>query len=187
MVYPTTFEGFGLVPFEAANLGVPTLFAWVTSLRDLFPAELALLVPWDAEASARAAAPVLAPGEARDRQVEGVRAAGAALTSSEYARRHAELYQRALSRPEAGVGRIGNRTAELMIELEVVQRDFRNVHRELDAIYRDPISSGFVGPHAIVPEDLQRAALAIATRPALRDRAVALQRAVHRLRRRTIR
>jgi hypothetical protein len=180
VVYPTTFEGFGLIPFEAANLGVPTLFAWVTSLRDLFPAELALLVPWDAEASARAAASVLAPGEARYRQVEGVLAAGAALTASEYARRHAELYERALCRPEAGVGRIGRRAAELMTELERVRGDFRNVHRELDAIYRDPIASGFVGPHAIVPEELQRATLAVAGRPALRDRMVELYRLAHR-------
>ena len=100
VAYPTTFEGFGLIPFEAANLGVPTLFAWVTSLRDLFTEDLALLVPWDPAASARAVAPVLSPGAPRDRQIEGVLAAGASLTSSEYARRHAELYERALTRPE---------------------------------------------------------------------------------------
>lgn len=182
VVYPTTFEGFGLIPFEAAAVGVPSLFAWATSLRDLFPEELALLVPWDAEASARAVTPVLIPGEARDRQVQGVLAAGAALTHADYARRHTELYERALSRPVADGARIGVRTADLMIALARSRDDFAVVHRALDAIYQNPVAGGFVGPNAIVPEELQRAALALATRPALRDRAVGLYRAARRVR-----
>jgi hypothetical protein len=180
VVYPTTFEGFGLIPFEAAHVGVPALFAWVTSLSDLFPEELGLLVPWDAEASARAVAPVLDRGEARARQVQGVLRAGASLTLAAHARRHAELYDRALARPVSGIGRIGLRTAELKIEYRRAREDFRVVHRALDAIYQDPVSAAFVGPHAIVPEELQRLVLGFTTRPALRDAALALYRLAHR-------
>jgi hypothetical protein len=183
VVYPTTFEGFGLIPFEAAKVGVPALFAWVTSLRDLFASELALLVPWDAEASARSVAPVLIPGEARERQIHGVLEASAKLTPAEHARRHTELYARTLVRPVGGVRRIGVRTAELEIECGRAREDFRVVHRALDAIYQDPIAAGFVGPHAIVPEELQRAVLAVAARPVLRDGAVALYRLARRGRR----
>ena len=64
------------------------------------------------------------------------------------------------------------------------REDYRAVHAALDAIYQDPLSAGFVGPRAIVPEEVQRAALAIASRPALRDAALALLRATHHVRRR---
>ena len=52
LVYPTTYEGFGLIPFEAGEAGVPCFFASETALAELFPREAALLVPWDAAASA---------------------------------------------------------------------------------------------------------------------------------------
>jgi glycosyltransferase involved in cell wall biosynthesis len=79
-VYPSTYEGFGLIPFEAAEAGTPALVASVSALRDTLPAELALLQPWDAVASARCAAPVLGNGPERRALVEGLRAAGAPLT-----------------------------------------------------------------------------------------------------------
>jgi glycosyltransferase involved in cell wall biosynthesis len=80
VVYPTTYEGFGLIPFEAAAAGTPCLAAPVSALHDTLPAELALLVPWDPAASARRALPVLAPGAAREALVDGLRAAAAPLT-----------------------------------------------------------------------------------------------------------
>ncbi len=49
VLYPTTFEGFGLMPFEAAAAGRPCLFASHTALAETLPAELATLVPWDPE------------------------------------------------------------------------------------------------------------------------------------------
>jgi len=39
VLYPTIQEGFGLVPFEAADAGVPTLFAPQTSLAEVLPVE----------------------------------------------------------------------------------------------------------------------------------------------------
>ncbi len=47
VLYPTVYEGFGLVPFEAAAAGTPCLFAPNTSLSEILPPELARLVPWD--------------------------------------------------------------------------------------------------------------------------------------------
>ena len=55
VVYPTVYEGFGLVPFEAAAAGAPCLFAPHTSLSEILPEELARLVPWDPAASAERA------------------------------------------------------------------------------------------------------------------------------------
>ncbi|HVL97172.1 MAG TPA: glycosyltransferase, partial [Solirubrobacteraceae bacterium] len=59
VAYPTLYEGFGLVPFEAGAAGVPCAFAPVASLAEVLPRELAVLVPWDAEASAAALRPLL--------------------------------------------------------------------------------------------------------------------------------
>ena len=59
MLYPTTFEGFGFIPFEAAEAGAPSLWANQSSMADLLPAEHAGIVPWDADASAANAAKLI--------------------------------------------------------------------------------------------------------------------------------
>src|SRR5436190_848596 len=65
LLYPTNYEGLGLLPLEAARAGLPCLFAAQASLGELAP-EAATLVPWDADASAAAVIPVISDGPARD-------------------------------------------------------------------------------------------------------------------------
>ncbi len=166
VVYPTTYEGFGLVPFEAARVGTPCLFAWHTSLADYMPESLALIVPWDPHATADRVASALVGGEQRDRLVSGVRMAGARLTAATNARRHAEVYAQALSRPAAVA-------AHLLLELELERRD---LEREFDEIYNDPLNRGLAGRYAVLPPELRRPVLAVATRPALRGAATGTYR-----------
>ena len=74
VLYPTTFEGFGFIPFEAAQAGTPSLWAAQSSMADLLPAEHAGIVPWDADASAANAARLIArPGGARGAGGRGAR------------------------------------------------------------------------------------------------------------------
>jgi hypothetical protein len=80
VLYPTVHEGFGLIPFEAAEMGVPCLFASQTAMAELLPAGAATIVPWDPAATADAAITVLSDPAIRAALVEAVRAAGAALT-----------------------------------------------------------------------------------------------------------
>ncbi len=75
MVSPSTYEGFGLIPFEAAAAGLPTLFAAQTSMRETMPPEAALIEPWDAESAAKAALTLLQDESARARQLELVKGA----------------------------------------------------------------------------------------------------------------
>lgn len=170
VVYPTTYEGFGLVPFEAARVGTACLFAWHSSLADYLPQSAALIAPWDPAATATRAAPVLVPGAERDRLVSAVRMAGARLTASTNARRHAEAYARALSRPAAQAARL----AQELLELEIERR---KLEREFDEIYNDPLNRGLAGRYAVLPEDMRRPVLAVATRPALRGTVTSLYRA----------
>jgi glycosyltransferase involved in cell wall biosynthesis len=73
--YPSVCEGFGLIPFEAAQAGKPCLFAPQASLGEVLPSEAAVLVPWDMPGSAENALPLLTDGDARSRQIGLVRKA----------------------------------------------------------------------------------------------------------------
>ena len=99
LVYPTTSEGFGLVPFEAGEAGVPCLFAAETALGELLPADTALLVPWDAPASARQCIALLSDSAARAEHVAMLRAAGAMLTWRRTANELSDLYEDAIASP----------------------------------------------------------------------------------------
>jgi GT2 family glycosyltransferase len=177
VVYPTTFEGFGLVPFEAARAGTPTLFAWNTSLADYLPETLALLVPWNATDSARRVAPVLTAGPQRDAHVAGVAMSGARLTASGNAKQHAGIYAQA----RAGQAPLARRVALRSLE---IQAERNQSAAEMNAIFGDALNRALVGPHAALPQEMRRPVLAVATRPALRTGVLTLYRAARAARRR---
>jgi len=59
VVYPTISEGFGLVPFEAAALGVPCLSTRAGSLDEVLPTDIPVIESFDAAAAAAVALPLL--------------------------------------------------------------------------------------------------------------------------------
>lgn len=107
VVYPSTYEGFGLIPFEAARAGTPCLFAAVSALRDSVPTSLGRLVAWDARASAAASIRVLTDDSARAELVDGLRAAAAQLTWDDTAARLVDAYRAALALPAPAAARLG--------------------------------------------------------------------------------
>ncbi len=166
VVYPTTSEGFGLTPFEAAEAGTPCLFASHTSLAEILPADAALLMAWDPDESARRVMPVLRPGPERARHVQTISQAGARFTSAENARGLAEVYGKAVRATAAGG-----------IAVTAAQPD-----ADRAAIFDDPLNRALVGPQAVLPPELRRAVLAVVTRPLLRRTALALYRAGYAMR-----
>jgi FkbM family methyltransferase len=76
VLYPTVMEGFGLIPFEAAEVGTPCLFAPQASLGEILPAETALIVPWDAAAASDAAIDLMSSPEKAQKQIDLLREAG---------------------------------------------------------------------------------------------------------------
>lgn len=105
VLYPTTYEGFGLLPFEAANAGRPCLSAPVASLRELLPDEVTTIVPWDAAQTAVAAHLVLTDADRAAELVRGVRAVAEGLTWDRAAVTVLDAYDRALhSRPSSAAG-----------------------------------------------------------------------------------
>ncbi len=174
VLYPTTYEGFGLTPFEAADVGVPCLFASHTSLAETLPTAAGLLVPWDPEASARRVAPVLIAGADRDAHVRMTRLAGARFTTRGVAAGLTRVYHRAVTgRP---------RGSQSQLERERLQAEVHALREMASEIYDDPLNRGLAGRYAVLSPELRRPVLALATRPPLRNTALALYRAAHGLR-----
>jgi glycosyltransferase involved in cell wall biosynthesis len=99
VVYPSVYEGFGLVPFEAAQAGVPCLYAATGALAELAGPQAATLVPWDPDASADAVAPLLEPGQARERHVRVLRNAADATSWSKCTPMLRSVYEQAVASP----------------------------------------------------------------------------------------
>jgi GT2 family glycosyltransferase/glycosyltransferase involved in cell wall biosynthesis len=106
VVYPTTYEGFGLVPFEAAEAGRPCLFAALTSLAEVLDDDAALLVPWDVEASAERAIGVLTDPALAEAQVARVRASAGRFDWDTTGRELVSAYHDALGRPAPLAARV---------------------------------------------------------------------------------
>ncbi len=142
VLYPTVYEGFGFIPYEAAEAGTPALWAAQSSMADLLPAELAGIVPWDVEASARRAAALISDPEQRAAQVAGVREAAAAYTWERTVEQLIGVYREAATAPARASAEPRESLTDLAMSL--------------------------VGPKGwLTPED-QLALLAVSARPGLK-------------------
>ncbi len=146
VVYPTIDEGFGLVPFEAADYGVPCMWAAGASLSELLPDSAASIVAWDARLSADAALHLLSDPAARERNVEVIRAAGARLTWDAAAASLLDLYERTCEQPATPAS--------------AVQRRYGLMN---GAISED--AARLLGPGGALPASVERPLLALATHP----------------------
>jgi GT2 family glycosyltransferase len=147
VLYPTVYEGFGLVPFEAAEYETPCLWASVTSLAEVLPAsDTAQLIAWDPEASADRAAALLGDQAVANGVSDEIRQAAGALTWDATAGKLIDLYDAVCDSP-ATPGRGVERTQGLMSG--VLSEDAMRL----------------VGPGGVLPADVERPLLALATHP----------------------
>ncbi len=100
LLYPTIYEGFGLLPLEAARAGLPCLFAAQASLSELAGAA-ATLVPWDPHASAAAVLPLLGEGPVREAHLAALRTLRVP-SWADVAKDLVAVYQHALASPSPG-------------------------------------------------------------------------------------
>jgi glycosyltransferase involved in cell wall biosynthesis len=148
MLYPTVHEGFGLIPFEAADHGVPCLWAEGTALSEVLPDTAAGLVAWDAAASADRAVELLRDADAAADNVAAVRASAATLNWDATAERLIALYHSVCDEGPAPLGALERRQG--MMRGGVSEDAMR-----------------LVGPDGALPRDLERPLLALATHPKL--------------------
>jgi glycosyltransferase involved in cell wall biosynthesis len=176
VVYPSAYEGFGLVPFESGLSGVPCVFAPQSSLAEAAPEGTAAIVPWDPRASATAAYALLIDPAARERHVQTLAAAARELTWASAAERMVEIYREAALAPIRDAATLSRdlveREARLSVEhkLEAAQlvREREHAQRMYDELNAE-VGAGLslIGPHGTLPEDLQRALLTVSARPTL--------------------
>jgi glycosyltransferase involved in cell wall biosynthesis len=197
LVYPSAYEGFGLVPFESALRGVPCVFARQSSLGEEAPEGTAAIVAWDERASASATLALLADDSARERQVQALAQAAGALTWDAAARAMVEIYGEAASAPVRDAATLARdlvtREGRLSVqhELEVAQltderEHAKGMYDELNAQVGFGLS--LIGPNGTLPDGLQRALLTLGAHPqvgrplfALLSRAFAAARAFARM------
>ena len=72
VLHPTLYEGFGLIPFEAAMVGTPCLTSAQAALAELLPADTEIIAGWDAAAVADQAVSILAEPGRRTRLVDAL-------------------------------------------------------------------------------------------------------------------
>ncbi len=179
VVYPSVYEGFGLVPFEAALSGVPCLFAAQSSLAELLPPDMAAIVPWDPQESADRAYVLLSDPATRTRHVEALASSARRFTWTDAAAAMVEIYDEAAVAPmrEASVlSRDEVAREHELRELIAAQdalvatlaRERDHARRMYDELHTETgLALGLIGPHGALPEDLQRALLALSARPTL--------------------
>jgi glycosyltransferase involved in cell wall biosynthesis len=147
-VYPTVHEGFGLVPFESADHGVPCMWAHGTSLTEILPESAASIVPWSVEESAGRAFELLRDDRARERNLSSIRAAAAPLTWDATAARLIDVYRAACAAPPTSFSALERRE---VLMTGVLSEDALRL----------------IGPYGVLPHDLERPLLALATHPTL--------------------
>ncbi len=97
--YPSSAEGFGLVPFEAAQFGTPTLFTRFGPLQEFAPDIPVASEDWSLDALTVAADSLLSDPALARAQVESCLAAGTKYTWEATAERLTDLYRRVLALP----------------------------------------------------------------------------------------
>ena len=170
VLYPTTYEGFGLVPFEAAAAGSPCLFAHVSALREILPEEAATITPWDPAMSARRSIEVLRDPERAQQLVDAIRAAGASLTWDATAERLITAYESAADSPAPPMARVAARIAQ-------IEHDYWSMRDALG-----PTAFALVGHDSrLLDDETQRALARVASRARLRAPLRAALKAVAKL------
>lgn len=146
VLYPTVYEGFGLVPFEAADRDRACLWAPATALAEVLPPEAAGIVPWDEELTADRAFDLLGSERARQANIEAIRTASRTLSWDHAASKLVRIYREACDAPAT--------PASALQRQQGIMQGF---------LSRDALR--LMGPHGVLPRDVERPLLALATHP----------------------
>ena len=176
VLYPSAYEGFGMVPFESALAGVPCLFAPQSSLAEVAPPGTATILPWDLAQSARAAHALLTDEARRAEHLAALVGAARELTWDRAARAMLETYRQAATAPAREAATLARdalaREARLTAAHQVVVERLIGERRHAQRMYEElnaEVGSGLslIGPNGALGENLQRALLSVSAHPRL--------------------
>jgi GT2 family glycosyltransferase/glycosyltransferase involved in cell wall biosynthesis len=177
LVYPTTYEGFGFIPFEAAGAGLPCFFAHTSSLRDTLGEATAVIVPWDVAATADRAIGYLTDPERARQLVAEIRACAERLPWETTAERASAAYEDAVRMPTRAVAALAAEALEVEDRLGEIEGRFWELWHLIG-----PTGLSLVGPDGRLPEEARRALSGLMSRPATRGPLLAALRLAGRVR-----
>jgi glycosyltransferase involved in cell wall biosynthesis len=122
VLFPSLYEGFGLIPFEAAALGTASVYAHRAAMAELLPASGAL-PSFEIERAGGFVLRVLESKAERQRIVEEISAVAADLTWDRTAAGYLTVYERALARPRRDVSSLLQATLETKGALGLTPRE----------------------------------------------------------------
>ncbi len=161
--YPTVHEGFGLVPFEAADHQRPCMWAAGTSLSEVLDDSASGIVAWDPVATAANAHALLTDSAAAAANLAAIRTAAAKLNWDATAQGLLQAYGDAADQPP--VPGVGNGMGGLSAEALDLSEDALNL----------------IGPGGALPLEMQRPLLALATHRSISGPVFAGVRMAYRL------
>ncbi len=106
ILYPSLAEGFGLVPFEAARLGTPTLSSRLTSLDEILPLDIPTVVEFDVDRTAEQIVHILSDSAVGTSIVEELIKRGNLFTWQRAGREFLSLIDEVLGSPKNRVDAI---------------------------------------------------------------------------------
>jgi glycosyltransferase involved in cell wall biosynthesis len=99
VLYPSNYEGFGLVPFEAASAGTPCLTAISTSVQEVLGDKVVYLDSYNPDSSAKTVWLMLSNPEAAKTQVEAINSQGELFTWEITAEKTWRFFEKLLKMP----------------------------------------------------------------------------------------
>jgi glycosyltransferase involved in cell wall biosynthesis len=102
VLYPTSAEGFGLIPYEAARFGTPTVLVPFGPLAEVVGALPVAAADWSSGALADAAEALVADPALAEAQVAAALSAGADFTWDATAAKLVAVYRSLLAQPARG-------------------------------------------------------------------------------------
>ena len=156
VLFPSLYEGFGLIPFEAASLGTASVYTGRAAMGELLP-PVGALPGFELESAGQFVFDLLESSPARARVVDEISAVAAGLTWDRTAAGYLEVYERALGRSRRGFSnlvlegleRSGATLSPREARLVDVYRRRRGVRLVADAIIRAGIT-GLGGARRLV-------------------------------------
>lgn len=150
ILYPSLAEGFGLVPFEAARLGTPTLSSRLTSLDEILPLNIPTIVEFDVDHTAEQIAHILSDSATANSIVEELIKRGNLFTWQRAGRELLTLIDEVLSSPKNRVDAIWAEapvlaqihTSEYLARIEKLNR----ISRRLSQANNRQLIRTLVGP-----------------------------------------
>jgi len=177
VLYPTTYEGFGLMPFEAADHERPSVFASHTALAEILPPELATLVPWDPHASAQRVSDLLMRPDSAKEHVQAVRRAARRLTWQSTGETMLDVYRSAAAAPARESSRLAEEIALVESERDELERKYNELWQSLT-----PDARTLVDPAGPLDTAAQHSLAAFVKRPLRRRLLLGSLRLAYRIR-----